>query len=61
MYYELNVSQKGNHYFATAPRSLTDESKAVAAYRDFVVRFPASEGFEVHLSRCLNMTEKVVP
>lgn len=50
-YYEINVSQNGRHYFATAPRSFQYGefgSKAmVIIAQDFKKRFPESEGFEV--------------
>lgn len=51
MYYEINVSKNGMHYFATAERSLTEEAKALEVYWDLFNRFPASEGFKLMLSR----------
>ncbi len=46
-HYKINVSKNGQHYFATAPHSLVDEKPAMAAFADFVKRFPESEGFKV--------------
>jgi hypothetical protein len=47
MYYEINVTKDGKHYFATAARSLTDFEQARKAFLDLRRRFPASEGYEV--------------
>lgn len=46
-YYEINVSFKGKHFFATAPRSLTYLREAEEAYRVLVAKFPESEGYKV--------------
>lgn len=51
MYYEINVSKNGKHYFATAERSLRDEDEARAAYFDFCERFPSSDGFSITVTR----------
>jgi hypothetical protein len=51
VYYEINVSLNGRHYFATHERSLTDSEKAVHAYWDLVDRFPKSQGFEVTMTQ----------
>jgi hypothetical protein len=47
MYYEINVSWNGKHWFATAPRSITENSKAYTVYMDMLKRFPPREGFEI--------------
>ena len=44
MYYEINLSKNGTHYFATNPRSLLDEAKAKEIYLD-----PVSEGFKLDI------------
>lgn len=51
MYYEINVSKNGQHYFATAERSLRDQEQAHQAAQDFKIRFPKSEGFDVQMQR----------
>jgi hypothetical protein len=52
MYYEINVAKKVNragqperyeHYFATAPRSITYYRDAVRKVKEFVKLFPAPE------------------
>ena len=50
MYFEINVSKNGLHYFATAERSLTSEKEARAVAVDMQRRFPPSEGFQVSLT-----------
>lgn len=51
MHYEINVSKNGQHYFATAPRSLTEGVVAHDMAAEFLVRFPKSEGFVVTMTR----------
>ena len=46
-YYEINVALKGQHYFATAPRSIVTEEKAKTTMADMRKRFPESEGFSI--------------
>lgn len=46
-HYEINVSHKGRHLFATAERSAVDQNTARMLFNIFLLRFPASEGFEV--------------
>jgi len=46
-YYEINVALNGQHYFATAPRSIVSEDKAKTMMSDMRKRFPESEGFSV--------------
>lgn len=50
MYYEINVSRNGRHFFATAERSLTTESEAKAAYMIFAAKFPESEGYKIEVT-----------
>lgn len=51
MRYELNVSRDGKHFFATHERSLTDFDSAMKMFVFFKMTFPASDGFEVTLTR----------
>lgn len=50
MYYEFNISLNGNHLFATAKRSATNENAAVKIGQILQVKFPAKEGYEVTIS-----------
>lgn len=44
MYYEINVSYRGQHYFATAPRSLTDVVTAKVVFLDLLSKYPEEDG-----------------
>lgn len=46
-YYEITISLGGQHYFATAERSITSGFHFEAMVRDFKKRYPESEGFKV--------------
>ena len=50
MYYEINVSLGGRHFFATAERSVTTESKARAVFDELKARFPEAQGYKVTVS-----------
>lgn len=47
MYYEINVSLKGRHFFATAKRSITDSHHLITVLQAFIKRFPISEGWKL--------------
>lgn len=51
MYYEINVSCDGKHFFATSERSLTTRIDAQIAYNIFKDKFPADEGYKISVSR----------
>lgn len=46
-FYELNVSYKGRHLFATAERSATTETTAIMLLTILKERFPAEKGYAV--------------
>lgn len=50
MYYEINVSLNGRHFFATAERSITNKWKLEEVYRVFKNRFPKEEGYDITVS-----------
>jgi len=52
MHYEINVSHKGRHLFATHPRSLTHKVEADALFEEFQKLFPADDGYTVRMYRC---------
>lgn len=64
MYYELNVSHNGKHFFATDRRSLTDIDKAMAMFELFKMLFTPTDGYAVSLyrweahGRLIDTTEK---
>jgi hypothetical protein len=51
MYYEINVSFYGKHYFATSERSITDETHLQHIVQTFADKFPANEGYEITISK----------
>ena len=51
MYYEINVSLNGEHYFATSERSITNERTAKILAVDFNSRFPKKDGFLVTVQK----------
>lgn len=59
MHYEINVALNGRHFFATHERSLTTQGQCQAVYDRLVVAFPASEGYEISVSRHANVMERV--
>lgn len=50
MYYEINVSKNGRHYFATAERSITTERELKIIVADFVEKFKEEDGFHMTVS-----------
>lgn len=51
MYYEINVSKNGRHYFATHERSIGTENKCRELVAKFRAAFPESQGYSVTASR----------
>ena len=51
MYYEINVSQHGQHYFATAERSIRLESEAAEMLEHFSDLFPVTEGYQINVTQ----------
>lgn len=51
MWYVINVSHEGKHFFATAKHSLTTEHKMSAVLRKLKEAFPPNKGFKVTVCR----------
>ena len=51
MYYEINISLQGRHFFATHKRSITNKAELDAVLPVLRSKFPASEGFQVDVTR----------
>lgn len=47
MYYEINVSLNGVHFFATAPRSLTTLSHCTRVYDELRQALTPEKGYEI--------------
>ena len=59
MHYEINISLNGQHFFATAERSITNLNKAEKVYNLFKEKFPESEGYKIDITEW-NKVGKVV-
>jgi hypothetical protein len=55
MYYEINVSLNGQHYFATAERSITTEKQAEEMLEHFSDLFPAADGYQIKVTEWRNV------
>jgi hypothetical protein len=51
MAYEINVSQNGEHLFATHPRSLPGPFEASEVYAVLQAKFLARDGYKITVSR----------
>ena len=66
MYYEINVSKNGRHFFVTAERSITTLTQAEGLYMVFKEKFPESEGYKIsvthweNIGRTINMEEEKI-
>ena len=47
MYYEINVSLNGQHFFATDERSITNKWALEKVYKVLKEKFPMEEGFDI--------------
>ena len=47
MYYEINVSLNGQHFFATDKRSITNKIALDVIYRVLKTKFPQEEGYHI--------------
>jgi len=51
MWYEINVSKDGQHYFATHERSITTIDRAVEIRDRLKLAMPEEEGFEYTITQ----------
>lgn len=51
MYYEINVSLNGRHFFATTKRSIENSLALVTVYSVFENKFPKNEGYQLMVTR----------
>jgi len=50
MYYEINISLNGVHFFATHNRSLTSTGKAIEVLKALQDRFSENDGYAISLT-----------
>lgn len=51
MYYEINISRNGAHFFATAERSITDGVKLLKIYNALRAKFISADGYELTVTK----------
>lgn len=51
MYYEINVTLNGKHFFATAERSITNRWDLNNKLKIFINKFPKEEGYEISVTK----------
>lgn len=51
MWFEINVSKDGLHYFATHERSITTLPKLEEVVKDFSEKFPETEGYSIIVTK----------
>ena len=51
MHYQLNVSLKGVHFFATADLSIRTMEELRIVHKSFIRAFPESKGYTVRATR----------
>jgi hypothetical protein len=61
MYYEINVSRGGVHYFATAERSLTTLTQVKEVYQKLKISFPENAGYSITISKWQKVGESIDP
>lgn len=59
MYYEINVSLNGQHFFATDKRSITNEIALKVIYKILKEKFPTEEGYNILVSH-IEITGKYI-
>ena len=59
MYYEINVSLNGRHFFATTKRSITSESDLKKVYPVIKAKFPKEEGYEIMVGKYPEVSEYI--
>ena len=51
MYYEINISLNGGHFFATAERSITSDYQLEKVYNTFKEKFPKEDGYQISVTK----------
>lgn len=59
MYFEINVSLNGEHFFATAERSIQDRAKLRSVLEALVAAFPTAIGYEINVTKWINQGEPI--
>jgi hypothetical protein len=59
MWYEINVSKDGAHYFATHERSISTLEKAIEIREKLKIAMPESEGYRYTISKRMTVSETI--
>lgn len=51
MHYEINISLKGKHFFATHKRSITNTNQLKEIYNILKLKFPENEGYKITITQ----------
>ena len=51
MYYEINISLNGQHFFATNERSITDKHKLNKVYKELKEKFTNEDGYNITVTK----------
>lgn len=60
MYYEINVSLNGKHFFAIAERSINSEAKMKEMYELFAEKFPEAEGYKIDVTKWEHIGKPII-
>lgn len=50
MYYEINTSLNGKHFFSTNKKSINNDTELKKVYKIFKTKFLKSEGYELSVT-----------
>lgn len=59
MYFEINVSLRGHHFFATAPRSIPHRDALALVLAEFHKLFTEERGYEISVTKWETVGEDV--
>lgn len=59
MYYEINVAKNGQHYFATAERSIYDNETAQKIANELATLYTKDKGFTITISKWQKCGESI--
>ena len=61
MSYEINIAKEGQHFFATADRSLSSRAKTKLVYDLLKTAFPEEAGYSITISYSSHVREEIDP
>ena len=61
MYYEINVTKDGKHFFATAPRSITTKEELKRVWKTLIAVYKQIDGYELSITKYETIGTPVEP